>query len=311
MHCARILPNAADTLLIFGVAVADGVLLWLTPWTIVWRNEIGVAIGILLLAGIGVVYRYLRPTPALADLAADGLRFVLFTNFAAILSYILTGLSPFPLHDAGLNRLDVALGFDWVAYNTGVAAHPGLSALLSMAYASALPQLAGLVILCAHRRDRRGARELFHGFAGAGLLVIVIGALFPAAGAAFSYHWMAATSEPVHQYLALRSGRLQVFDLAKIQGLVWFPSFHAGLACLYVWVARRTRRLIVPAFLLNSLMLAACLADGGHYLVDLIAGAGIMAVVLWASRRLEGCDVRGRPAPPRPANAAPRRAGNA
>lgn len=270
----------ADTTLIAAIIGVDALLLINTPWSVAWRSEIPIGIGLAVLLIVYAIYRWQRPTPALSGLAADALRFVVFTNAACILSYILTGLSPFPLHDALLDRTDLLLGFDWTAYRQWVGAHGWLSATLSIAYASAGPQLVFLILFCALRRHRQAANELYRGFAWSALAVICVGALLPASGAAYLHHWVHATDEPVHQYLALRTGHLHVIDLSRVQGLVWFPSFHSALACLYVWVVRRTRWLLWPLLGLNAILLASCPIDGGHYLVDLIGGAIIAVVTL-------------------------------
>lgn len=288
---ARLRPGA-DVSLILAVVLIDALLLASTDFSLDLRSEVPISLLALLLLAIFVVYRCLRPTPPLAAFARDALRLEVFTVAACILSYLLTGLSPWPLHDALFQRIDLRLGFDWVDYVHWIAGRPHLLLILKLAYASAIPQMITLLMLFSLRRQRTSADELFFGFALSGLAVVVIGALVPASGARLLHHPAAASQEPMVQYLALRDGSLRHLNLRYAQGLVWFPSFHTALAGLYVWVSRRTCWLFWPFLGLNLLLLASAPVFGGHYLVDLIAGLTLIAVTMALLRRYAGFESR-------------------
>ena len=70
-------------------------------------------------------------------------------------------------------------------------------------------------------------------------------------------------------------------------GLVSMPSMHTAVGVLMIAVARRTW-LFWPAFGYGTVMISATPVWGGHYLVDLIAGAALAlasaAVVAWRPR---------------------------
>ena len=83
-----------------------------------------------------------------------------------------------------------------------------------------------------------------------------------------------------------RDGALRHLDLLGLGGIVTFPSFHAASAVLYAWAlwpVRWMRPIVVLAF---TAMLAATPINGGHYLIDIIAGIAIAVLAIVAARRV-------------------------
>jgi membrane-associated phospholipid phosphatase len=74
---------------------------------------------------------------------------------------------------------------------------------------------------------------------------------------------------------ALRSGAMRAIDPNAIEGLITFPSFHTALAVVTAWASWRTRYIAVPALSLNLTVIASTVPVGGHYFVDVLAGACI------------------------------------
>jgi len=63
--------------------------------------------------------------------------------------------------------------------------------------------------------------------------------------------------------------------LHRMQGLISIPSLHAAMAVLLVHAMRGTR--LLPVFaVLNVAMLVSTPLDGGHYLVDVLAGVALV-----------------------------------
>ena len=85
---------------------------------------------------------------------------------------------------------------------------------------------------------------------------------------------------PVMQHLL--SGRDLSFGLAHMTGVVSFPSFHTSMALAYAWAFRKTGVIGAGVAALNLVMLCAVPYFGGHYLVDMIAGAAAMLLSLAA-----------------------------
>ena len=81
-----------------------------------------------------------------------------------------------------------------------------------------------------------------------------------------------------------RDGTLTTLGGDSLTGIITFPSFHAAGAVILAWGWRGMRGLAWPGLILNLLMILSALIGGGHYLVDLVAGAAVAA----ASIRLAG-----------------------
>ena len=85
---------------------------------------------------------------------------------------------------------------------------------------------------------------------------------------------------------AIRSGAWRVFTYARAEGIVTFPSYHAALAIIFVYISTRPdlRVVAIPFALLNFLMLLSIPPIGGHYLVDLLGGAAVALVSIMTVR---------------------------
>jgi membrane-associated phospholipid phosphatase len=70
------------------------------------------------------------------------------------------------------------------------------------------------------------------------------------------------------------------FALSGMTGVVSFPSFHTAMALAYCWAFRKTGIVGGAIIALNIVMLCAVPFFGGHYLVDMIAGAAAMLIAL-------------------------------
>ena len=69
-----------------------------------------------------------------------------------------------------------------------------------------------------------------------------------------------------------------------MQGLVTFPSFHTSLAIITTYAVRGIRFVTLPVAILNGLVIVSTLPEGGHYLIDVIAGAIISIIAIVAIR---------------------------
>jgi membrane-associated phospholipid phosphatase len=66
--------------------------------------------------------------------------------------------------------------------------------------------------------------------------------------------------------------------------VICFPSLHTAMALAYPYGLRRTGPIFAVFVVLNFLMLFTIPFFGGHYLVDMLAGAGVMLVSLAVAR---------------------------
>jgi membrane-associated phospholipid phosphatase len=98
----------------------------------------------------------------------------------------------------------------------------------------------------------------------------------------------------------LRSAGSVRLDLAALDGIVTFPSFHAASATLFAWGFWSIRWARWPMLVLNLAMIAASVPIGGHYYVDVLAGVAIAGISIalptwWSRYRARGA----RPLAPR------------
>ncbi|WP_244222875.1 phosphatase PAP2 family protein [Cupriavidus lacunae] len=236
----------------------------------------------------------------LALVAHCGALLVAFTNVMSVMSYLLVTLAP-PLVDGRLAALDRMLGFDWPQVYAWVRAHPGIGLILKLAYMSGLAQLVLIPMLTGLLGQATYLREFIANLMLSCVLLLLIAAPWPAAGAYVSYG-LASPGElaTVAHFGQLRDGTMHVFDLGDMQGLVSLPSYHTALALIFVRSMRWTRVGFVVACVLNGLMILSTPTEGGHYLVDVVAGVGLWALTAgmlhaFAGRRMPA--LAGRAAP--------------
>ncbi len=184
-----------------------------------------------------------------------------------------------PLVDSRLMAMDQAVGFDWLAGYRFVQAHPALAALLGLAYDSLVYQGLYFCLLLGLMNARQQLRDMFWLFLITGILACAGAVLFPALGPSNFYNIQTDNGfVPVMQHLL--SGRDLHFALSGMTGVVSFPSFHTAMALTYCWAFRKTGIISAAITALNIIMLCAVPFFGGHYLVDMVAGAAAMLLAL-------------------------------
>ncbi|WP_230771504.1 phosphatase PAP2 family protein [Sphingomonas sp. Leaf4] len=223
--------------------------------------------------------------------------YALFTAICAtvcLLTFVLAA-GPHPYFDGALARADRILlpGFDWpramLAFDRS-----GLPVrIANIAYASIGWQPALLIAL--HALGGRH-RRLWHFLAAWVLTLCVVMAFFahhPALGA-YHHFGIAAAQVPAmldpvpwnqpRLLLALQDGTIGTISFATLDGIINYPSFHAGAAVLLGYGFWHLPPLRWPFALLNALMLAAAVPIGGHYVVDLVAGILAAAIGIVGGR---------------------------
>lgn len=238
-----------------------------------------VGVGLAMVA-VGQFYRTVRRDERLALAATASGTFVLFTNVASILNYLLLP-AKFPLIDAALAAADAGLGLHWPDLIALAAEHPLLSRVLSVVYFTSLPQMiAVILILCTVRDDRALYRFLVTGLVGV-LIALCFWIFFPSFGTSVYFNvpqefvqraQLAVT--PAYGAELTRLGREGAGFLTPKDalGLIAFPSVHMLMACLSVWFMARSWVFFLPAAALNLLMVPAILIHGGHHFVDVLGG---------------------------------------
>ena len=266
------------------VLCIDVVWIVLAGWSVSGRGLAVLALGVGACLAPLSFGRY-RRDPRIATTTLFCALLLTFQAGAATLSYLVAGTNA-ALVDASLDAWDRALGFDWLALQAWLQAHPVMQAVLGVAYASGLLQLVFVVVFLGLTGRRERLEEFMLLFIAATLLTIVASGAFPAAGA---WKFYAAPGSfdlsSLSHFEPLRDGSLRDIALDRMQGLISIPSLHSAMAVLLVHAVRESR-IVAPVFVgLDLAMLASTPIDGGHYLVDVLAGIALALALVWLSRR--------------------------
>jgi hypothetical protein len=252
-----------------------------------WVSLAPLAAAVMLFAGLAGFYTYRRPDARIVDLAHSAAQLMVFFAAAAVCDYVLVATA-LPLVDQQLAAADRLLGFDWPAWFGFVRQHPLLQRILQLTYASAIPQIAIITVYLALSGQPERTSEFLWTMILSLAIIMPVSVLLPAAGAFAYYDVMALVDAAwVPEFAAARSGQLHALDLAQLQGLINFPSFHTALGVLFAYVLRRRAAPFAVASLLNGVMVIAVPSQGGHYIVDVIAGAAVAGLAIWATARIE------------------------
>ncbi len=229
--------------------------------------------------------RFLRVAMPLEALAVA----VSMTVPILISTYLAASLS-FPLQDAQLVKADAALSFDWMAFIKYVDSHPALSEMLGFAYRSfgwqlfALPMLLGL----AGRAERSYVMVISYGLIC--YVSTVISIWFPALGTYTIYNVTQDQVPNIAAYYgfaflddfhAVREQSVFALSVMDASGIITFPSVHAGAAFLCAWATWDLKYFRYPVLAWNVLMGLSAISHANHYMIDVLAGAGIAALSIF------------------------------
>lgn len=236
---------------------------------------------------------------AVGSLAAHAFLFVPLT-FASVWFMYLATATDRPLMDQTLAAFDAAIGFDWQVFLSFTNKQPAVAETLVFAYHALGRQLPPLILLLAFARRPR-LTEFIALLAVSSALTAILMLLVPAAGAyayfqpspiEFSNFTTRAGMWHFTELVKLRSGVPFYLLVTRAEGLVTFPSYHTALGILVVYALRDYRWLFWPVACLNGLMIISTLPEGGHHLIDVIAGAMVGLASILAVKFITGYQPR-------------------
>ncbi|WP_292668853.1 phosphatase PAP2 family protein [Mesorhizobium sp.] len=230
-----------------------------------------------------------RGGEAIKKLAVALALFIPFLFASCLFMYLATATTG-ALMDARFSGIDAVLGFDWLATVNAANSSPIAASILMFCYHAVGPLMVGVFVLLAFSSDADALLEFNALLAISTIFTGALMAAFPAAGAyafyapprdLFSNFTGAGGLDHLQTLAALRSGAPFSFHVTETIGLVSFPSFHAALGILIVYAVRNIRLLFVVVLTTNAVMIVATLPEGGHHLIDLIAGVavGVLSIV--------------------------------
>jgi membrane-associated phospholipid phosphatase len=261
---------------------------------------------ILILLGLHVVYTRFRPDRFVGPITG-GLAVVIWAGCIAAVAALTALRAGAPLVDPMLARADAMLGIDTPAVVAWLARYSPVW-LLNVAYMSTAPLVFAAVVILGWSGREAMMWGLCLTFAGSAVSCALFSVLTPAAGA-FAHYDIAndvlallpsgAGLYHLPTFFAYWSGSLDTVDMHHFEGVVTFPSFHTAMALMTAYALRDMRWLFVPACVWSGLALISTIPIGGHYAVDLLAGAVVWAVFALPYGIVRDADVM-RPAGARP-----------
>jgi hypothetical protein len=200
----------------------------------------------------------------------------------------------FPVADPALRAADEALGISGLPLVEWVTRAPaGLQQLIGASYTSTL----GLLLLSLFIRALLGDRlEIWRAtfcFSSGLLLTCLISIVTPAKGLGL---WIPADvlarlpGEPARyafpSFERFYGGHETLIRLGSIDAVVCFPSFHIIMGLIAVMLWRRSIWTLIVSAGLFVAMAIGTIPFGGHYSIDLIAGALVWAGTYGISSKL-------------------------
>jgi membrane-associated phospholipid phosphatase len=208
---------------------------------------------------------------------------VLLTNFASPMQYAAVAVGA-PYADPWLAAADARIGVYVPAVAAWTRAHPAISLLAKLTYATLLPQFLLTVIVLAALRERERLWEFAFHFHLCMIVTVAALTIWPAVCPP-AYYGFTSTIDMTHlmgQIKGFHDGRMRVVRFDELDGLVSFPSFHVAGAVLVTWAFRHRRRILIPLMVLNVALIISTLITGVHYVVDVLAALPLFAVSLAA-----------------------------
>jgi membrane-associated phospholipid phosphatase len=225
-------------------------------------------------------YTYIRPKPEIAAMMIALLQMLIFSSFGAALSYMV-GAHGGAYWDKEFRAWDAALGFDWLEYIQWVNTYPALGKLYHIAYISLIPQMVLLIIALGFSGRIHTLRIAVFAAIMTGFVTVLLSGIMPGMSnfialglSQTDYPNLNPAAAVVHfaDLEALRSGALRHIALNRLEGIITFPSYHAGLATVFAWAYLKAPIVRWPGFFLSVLTILATPIDGAHYLVDVLGG---------------------------------------
>jgi membrane-associated phospholipid phosphatase len=199
-----------------------------------------------------------------------------------------------PLLDGQLFALDHLVGIDTIGIDRLLSQLPwNVMIFVQLAYKFTIPILLISMIAVALLGGRIETWRAAFCFVGCVLTVCVLSIATPAKGMGtwLGQADLAALPRGATRYFwrsfdAFYSGANPPLRLESIDGVVSFPSFHIAMGLIVVALWRRWPGALPLVILWLIGMLTGTLAIGGHYVVDLVAGAIIWAAWFAASLKI-------------------------
>lgn len=243
--------------------------------------------------GLGLILSRLGKVPAFAGiLTIFGLTLSLMLIGAALA--LLGTRSPVPLADSWLAAADQALPMSAMDIVRSVNHWPGwaVSGLYKVYTQTGLYLFVTLILLHLMGRERVAWR-MFLIWGCSFLFISLLAFSAPALGCFSQMPAGEVANLPagagryaVNAFTVFRNATDPVLSFDRISGVITFPSFHTVCALIIAQAWHGTRIAGPLTKLLTAAIVFSCVPMGGHYLIDLAAGAAVWWGVTFGVDRL-------------------------
>jgi membrane-associated phospholipid phosphatase len=249
--------------------------------------------------GLHLLYGFFRPVIRLSLLAGSLALLLAAACGASLIAHV--GMRfRFPLQDRALAAADRFLGIDTPGLALAFAGFPQYSEPLARLYDTTVPAVFLAAIGLSLYGKAQRVWELVLGYSAGLFICCTVSVFLPATAnfvhAGLSAHELAGLPsgsgvfhmKAVHYF---RDGQAMLVDAGKFAGVVTFPSFHTMMALIVAYACRGCGPLSPLAWLWAGLIIVSTIPIGGHYVIDLIAGAALWIVIVlgvrfWRDRQM-------------------------
>lgn len=240
---------------------------------------------------LNIRYRRQQEAPLIAVINGACL-LITFAGFYAVATYMVPEHAS-RLWDQTFVMWDAALGLSADTIVRAVRSIEWLDTTFAIIYFCYFLQL-GLVVPYT-AGVRRSPERMYSALAQifiCAIFALIIFAFMPALNAMdyFKYEDIYQTQPIIDHIKSIRAGTFTKLKFEEnIQGLIQFPSMHAGLAVVFAWEFRHDHKIVFGALVLwNILVIFSAITTGAHYVVDIFGGVFIailsIFIVHWITR---------------------------
>jgi hypothetical protein len=266
--------------------------LWLTDFSVRINNHLIALIALAILFTAATYSTFGRFDSRIPFILGTLAQLELLSLLIEPLTYI-AAATDLPMQDGKLASLDRMLGLDWVAYFNFIYDRPALIPYAYLGYAMILWPIFVIPVILGIAREYRRLQQFTLACA---LTLIATTLIFVAVPALGTYSEYGIAPDPaifkagaylmqLHDLPLVRAGSLRVLNVTQLAGIITFPSFHAAAAILCLWALWCIWWLRPWALIANIGMLLVTPMVGGHYFVDVFAGAGLAVFAIAAAHK--------------------------
>lgn len=276
------------------LAATDFIWLGIGHFHIDWPGYIAFGLVTTAMAAGGVFYAKVRKDERLSAMLFATAFLLAFSNLASVLNYFLLTVAGRPI-DGFLAGIDRDIGVNWPDLIVWASQHRLINLVLMLVYGCVLPQVAMLVPLLGWQSSIKRIYSFCLAMTVATVIAMGFWTIFPSFGAITVYtlpHALLAHTplalDPhyAHELLQLLANGPGLISPKDLKGLIGFPSFHAVLALLVTWYARDLKYVRWPIIITNTLVIIATPIQGGHHVIDVIAGFGVTAISIFLAEKI-------------------------